>query len=62
VDGKPTLFFIIIKAHIAFWGSFGSILEKRRAIKKLGDTPVSLYPNSIVWQYFAKEKKKFSDL
>ena len=62
VDGKPTLFLTIIKAHVAFWGSFASVLEKRKALKKLENTPVSLYPNSIVWKYFANGKKKFSDL
>jgi hypothetical protein len=62
VDGKPKLFLTIVRAHVAFWGSFGSVLEKRKAVKKLGNTSVSLYSNSIVWQYFAKGKKKFSDL
>ena len=35
---------------------------KRKAVKRLGDTPVTLYSKSIVWQYFAAGKKKFSEL
>ena len=36
--------------------------KKRKAVKRLGDTPVTLYSKSIVWQYFAAGKKKFSEL
>jgi hypothetical protein len=31
-------------------------------VKTLGKASVSLYSKSIVWQYFIKGKKKFSDL
>ena len=62
VGGQASLFGVVIKAHFAFWGSLGLVLQKRKAVKKLGNTPVSLYSKSIVWQYFAAGKKKFSDL
>ena len=62
VGGQASLFAVVIKAHFAFWGSFGLVLKKRKAVKKLGDTPVTLYSKSIVWQYFAAGNKKFSEL
>ena len=62
IDGKPKLFVTILKAHFAFWGNFRRVLKKRKEVKALGDSPVSLYPKSIVWQYFAKGKKGFTDL
>jgi GT2 family glycosyltransferase len=62
VGGQASLFAVVIKAHFAFWGSFGLVLKKRKAVKKLGDTPVTLYSKSIVWQYFAAGQKKFSEL
>lgn len=61
-EGKASLFITVFKAHINFWKNIGSTLSKRQAIKKLGDKKVGLYPKSIVWQYFAKGVKKFTDL
>lgn len=62
LDGKASLFMTIIKAHLAFWGKFHTVLGKRRWVKTLGSTPVYRYPKSIVWQYFAQGKKTFNDL
>jgi GT2 family glycosyltransferase len=62
LEGKASLFFTILKAHFAFWGQFHKVLGKRRWVKTLGKASVSLYSKSIVWQYFIKGKKKFSDL
>lgn len=62
VGGQSSLFWVIIKAHFAFWGSFGSVLKKRTEVKQLGNASVHLYPKSIVWQYFGNGKKKYSDL
>lgn len=62
LEGKGSVFFTIIKAHFAFWGKFYTTLGKRRQVKTLGKGYVSLYPKSIVWQYFAKGKKVFSEL
>jgi len=62
VGGQASLFWVIIKAHFAFWGSFGSVLKKRTEVKQLGNASVHLYPKSIVWQYFGNGKKKYSDL
>lgn len=62
LDGKSNLLLIIIKAHLQFWKSMVKTLRKRRQVKKLGDSKVELYIHSVVWQYFAKKKKKFTDL
>jgi len=62
LEGKVSLFFTILKAHFAFWGQFHTVLGKRRWVKTLGKASGSLYGKSIVWQYFIKGKKKFSDL
>ncbi|PCJ65588.1 MAG: dTDP-Rha--alpha-D-GlcNAc-pyrophosphate polyprenol alpha-3-L-rhamnosyltransferase [Bacteroidetes bacterium] len=62
LDGKASLVITILKAHFAFWMSLGSVLKKRKLIKELGNSKVYLHPDSIVWQYFIKKKKKFTDL
>lgn len=62
VDGKANLFFVVLKAHKEFWMSFRTTLAKRKFVQKLGNTTVELYPKSIVWSYFVRKKKKFSDL
>jgi hypothetical protein len=62
VGGKASLFLVIIKAHLAFWTSFSSVVKKRREVKKLGNSPVVLYAHSIVWSYFARGKKRYSNL
>jgi GT2 family glycosyltransferase len=62
LDGNPTLFFEVIKAHVAFWKSFRKTLKKRNLIQGASTHQVKLYPQSIVWQHFAKKVKKFSDL
>ena len=62
LGGQASLFMTVLKAHFAFWGTFGSVVTKRREVKKLGNNKVKLYHKSIVWQYFAKGKKIFTDL
>jgi GT2 family glycosyltransferase len=62
LDGHPKRVGTIVKAHFAFWGSLGTTLRKRDAVKKIGNSKVDLYSKSIVWHYFAKGKKVFTDL
>lgn len=50
----------IIKAHFAFYAWLPSLMKKRSTINPKEVSIV--YPNSIVWQYFAKGKKKYSSL
>ncbi|NNJ56593.1 MAG: glycosyltransferase family 2 protein, partial [Bacteroidia bacterium] len=62
IDGNPTLFFEVIKAHYSFWKSFGATLKKRKLVQQDSTHKTTLYPKSIVWQHFAKKVNKFSDL
>ncbi|MEO6832474.1 MAG: hypothetical protein ABI169_09730, partial [Chitinophagaceae bacterium] len=54
----------IVKAHFNFYRHFGMWLKHRKAAQKIVQDPngASRYPRSIVWDYFAKSKKKFTDL
>lgn len=64
VSGRPADFGAVLKAHFHYWGSWGKWLKKRRDLKSR--IPYhrlkGVYPKSIVWQYFIKGIKKFSDL
>ncbi|MBK7763933.1 MAG: glycosyltransferase family 2 protein [Bacteroidetes bacterium] len=54
----------ILKAHGSFYGSLGKWIKKRKEAQKHITHPnlKAVYPKSIVWQYFARKKTKFSDL
>lgn len=62
IDGNPTIFFEVIKAHFSFWKSFRTTLKKRKKVQRESTHKTTLYPKSIVWQHFAKKVNKFSDL
>ena len=54
----------IVKAHFAFFRNIGRLRKKRKAIvspNSLINNEI-LYPRSIVFQYFIKEKRTFLDL
>ena len=63
-SGQFKHFLAVIRAHWSFFGSLGRTLKKRRAMKKRisNYTSSSVYKGSIVYDYFIKGKKKFSDL
>jgi hypothetical protein len=59
----------IIKAHFTFYGQFFKVLKRRKHYNQLikkysigGATQGGKYPQSIVFQYFIKKKKTFSQL
>ncbi len=53
-------FFAVVKAHFSFWGSLKKTREKRR---KLQHGPLkNVYRKNIVFEYYLRGKKKFSDL
>ncbi|HBF89202.1 MAG TPA: dTDP-Rha--alpha-D-GlcNAc-pyrophosphate polyprenol alpha-3-L-rhamnosyltransferase [Bacteroidales bacterium] len=56
-------FWAVIKAHFSFYSSISSLRKKRRAFKSKHSTKTNhlLYPKSIVYEYFVKGKKYFSD-
>lgn len=64
LKGQFKSFATIIKAHFHFYGSLGMWLRKRREAKRhrTHRNTCGIYPGSIVWQYFALRKKKFSQL
>jgi len=63
--GKPKHTFAIIRAHFAFYGKFTSIQRSRARtakypFKRFSDLK-GTYPESVVWQYYGKGNKRFSD-
>jgi hypothetical protein len=50
----------ILKAHLHFYFSFFSTIQKRKNPTKIGYQ--KLYKKSIIWQHFVLKKNKYSDL
>ncbi|UTW61538.1 glycosyltransferase family 2 protein [bacterium SCSIO 12741] len=63
-EGNVRAMFAVSKAHRQFLYYFPKWYKKRREAKKLWDQPnlSGTYPKSLVWEFFGKGKKKFSDL
>lgn len=59
LSGKPSLSFAILKAHVGFYKAFGAMRKKATATKNL---PPQLYHKSIVFGYFLKKHKEFTQL
>jgi hypothetical protein len=63
ISGKAQLIPVIIKAH---WNFFGQIPRRLKQRKELEQSPEQklhgYYHGSIVYQYFLKKKKRFSDI
>ncbi len=60
--GEWAAIWAIIRAHFAFYGWLGTLHQQRRTLTQLATTQVSLFSKSIIWQYFAKGKRRFSNL
>jgi GT2 family glycosyltransferase len=62
VSGKPTFFFAVAKAHVGF---FNWVLFHQKTsifpVKRIA-TPSGIYAGNIVWDYFVKGKKYFSEI
>lgn len=52
----------ILKAYLDFWENIKSWKKKRKKVQNQSKQVVLLYPKSIIWEYFIKGKKYFSDL
>jgi GT2 family glycosyltransferase len=54
----------ILKAHFSFYRNVNKFLKKRKMVNDVSIqyNKKGIYPKSIVWEYFIKSKKKFSDL
>lgn len=62
--GDFSHFLAVLRAHWSFYSSLGRTLKKRRAMQKriTHYTASPVYKKSIVWQYFVKGERKFSEL
>jgi GT2 family glycosyltransferase len=58
ISGSFSDTWAIIKAHFAFYGWISRLKKKRQNSKQVN----GIYDKSIVWEYFVKGKKKFTDL
>ena len=63
-QGKLTFFTSVIRAHIRFAINLPKLIGKRRRFnKKVSNGPVDhIYKKSIVFSFFIKRKKRFTDL
>jgi hypothetical protein len=54
----------VLRAHFSFYGRLPKTIRKRKKLKSQISkyATASIYEGNIVWQYFIKGKKKFSDL
>ncbi|OSY88370.1 glycosyl transferase family 2 [Tenacibaculum holothuriorum] len=59
IDLKPSHTFAIIKAHFSFYKNLNKFLKKRNQLQQKNNY---YKHNSVVWQYYVKGRKKFSDL
>lgn len=65
LKGKPILSWAVIRAHWSFFGKLRFWTRKRKETRlKCSATPnrEGVYKGSIIWDYFAKGKRKFSEL
>jgi len=65
VEGNANHCLAVIKAHFAFYASLPQTLQKRKAMKTLKGfefTKTQILKRNIVFIYFLKSKKVFSDL
>ena len=58
-EGKISHFLAIIKAHFAF---YAYVFKKTEKPIKKNIIPDTIYPKSILYHYFVKKEKKYSDL
>ena len=63
-DGHPDHSVAVLKAHFSFYRNFNRFYKKRRKVKKEVSSynPKGQYKKSIVFHYFIKGIRKFSDL
>ncbi|GAB3739592.1 glycosyltransferase family 2 protein [Spirosoma lituiforme] len=72
LDGASSLLFLkvgqwadiwaIVRAHFAFYGQLPRLHQQRNILKQQQTKEVALYPHSVVWQYFAENKKTFKEM
>ncbi len=62
--GEFKQFGAVFKSHMAFYGKLGTFLKKRRELKKTSTTfnRTGLFRGNLLWNYYVKGVKKYSDL
>lgn len=60
--GEWAAIWAIIRAHFAFYGWLGTLRTQRRQLSQVARVEAPLFPKSIVWVYFAKGIRRFSEL
>ncbi|MBO0952098.1 glycosyltransferase family 2 protein [Fibrella forsythiae] len=65
--GEWASIWAILRAHFAFYGwlsrsDASGLRGQRSQLAQTATTAVPLFPMSIIWQYFAKGKRRFSEL
>lgn len=65
ISGEWEEFQAIARAHFSFWKSITKTLQKRKSlqqIRKRKEDPSPLLPVNLVWEYFAKGNRRFTDI
>ena len=65
IEGNPSHTWAIVKAHFSFYANLKNTLRLRKEIKSATNYKPSnhqIYQSSIVFDYYLKKKRKFSDL
>ena len=64
LKGEFGNFWAVIKAHFYIYGHFGMLLRKRKEVKKMATefNATGYFGGNIIWNYFAKGVKSFSEL
>ncbi len=64
LKGELSNFSAVFKAHVSFYKNIKLFRKKRKTIRQavLNKQPLPIYKNSIIFDYFIRKKRKFSDL
>ncbi|MDD4425144.1 MAG: glycosyltransferase family 2 protein, partial [Mariniphaga sp.] len=57
-------FLAVWRAHLSFYGSLGKLINKRKQLRKQngGYKHAEVYPGSIMWQFFIRKNRSYSNL
>lgn len=64
LQGNPAFLLSVLKSHLAFYKAMPSLRIQRRMIQSTGNAqlPGTMRKESLLWNYFVRKIKKFSDL
>jgi len=65
IEGQPMHCFAVIRAHFSFYKRFNDLMKKRTNMqlkKNFKQSNSCIYHRSIIWSYFIRGKKKYSEL